>query len=914
MYYTQLRPILILCLSLVVLPIHAANDCHQAYHAALQAGAKAQSQLEALLHTCPDMSGEVLFSLGRIAQQRNQLDKAQAYYQQSIDVFTPKAAKNQLYALKLADSQQKLGDLARQRSDYAEAETLYLDSLQLRQQQADPVPLQVASSLNDLGLLYNRQGEYEKAESALKQALQLKQTHLPAGHLHLSTSLNNLALVYNNAGRYAEAEPLYQQALQIRQQQLPDADPRIARSLHNLALLYEHLGDHAQAQAIYEKTLALREKTLGAQHPDVANTVHQLGLLAHKQEQLDTAETLYLRALDINRQALGDAHPSLAPTLSALAALYRSRGDRQQAEALHQHALSIQAQKLGIQHPDYAISLNNLAFLYTQSKQFERAEDLYLRALFALTARQAPAELWFVQHSLSEALRRQGASRAAIFFAKQAVNTLQGLRLNVHELPKTLRQHFLQDKAPVYQQLADTLLNQGRLLEAQQVLGMLREEEYFDFIERDNAADVRRTHATFNPQEVTWEVEQDIWLEKLAATYAATQNAADQAWQDHLQAFNGWLQSLKRAETQKTAETLPRPQALQKLLGELGKGTALLQFLAVQQQVRMILTTEHQQITQKIKLSRSQLNRQLLEFHALLQDPTQDPLPVAQSLYQALLAPLEASLQAAQIQVLMLAPDGPLHYIPLSALHDGEQYVAQRYALVRYTAAAQHTLLEKPHPQWQAVGLGLSLAIEGFSPLPSVERELNGIIKGKASDSSGILQGRVLLNEDFNQANLQAALLQKWPVLHIASHFVFEPGTEQASFLLLGNGDRLSLAQVRANYRFDHLDLLTLSACDTAVGATGGQEIEGFGALAQHQGAKGVLATLWPVNDDSTGLFMQQFYQHRVTHNLTKAAAVQAAQAAFIQAAQANTAGQALPYFYQHPYYWAAFILLGNWL
>lgn len=914
MYYTKLRPILITLWCLLPLQLYAANHCEQQYNAALQAGSKAQTQLQKVLKSCPDLSGEILFSLGSIAHRQNQLDKAQDYYQQSMDKLAPKAAKNKAYALKLANSQQKLGDIARKNGAYTDAEKLYLQSLQLRQQQADRVPLQVASSLNDLGLLYNRQGEYEKAEHHLKQALDLKQKHLPEGHLHLSTSLNNLALVYANSGRYAEAEPLYQQALHIRQQQLTEDDPRIARSLHNLALLYEQLGDHAKAENIYIQTLALREKKLGKQHPDVANTLHQLALLAHEQKQLDKAETLYLRALDIKRQNFGDTHPDLAPSLSALAALYRSRGDTQQAETLHQLAVSIQAKKLGIQHPDYAISLNNLAFLYTQSEQFERAEDLYLRALFAVAARQAPEELWFIQYSLSEALRRQDALRAAIFFAKQAVNTLQGLRLNVHDLPKAVRQHFLQDKAPVYEQLADTLLNQGRLLEAQQVLTMLREEQYFDFIERDNAADVRRTHANFNPQEVTWEVEQDIWLEKLADSHAAASSTENSTWQADLQAFHGWLQSLKRAEDSAKGAELPRPEALQKLLRELGEGTALLQFFAAKEQLHAILTTEHQQITQKVAVSRTALNRQLLAFHALLQDPTQDPLPVAQQLYQALLQPLQTTLQAAQTQVLMLAPDGPLHYIPLSALHDGKQYLAQRYALVRYTAAAQHTLLEKPQAQWQAIGLGLSQAIDDFNPLPTVEKELDGIIKEKDQDSAGILQGRVLLNQAFNQANLQAALQQEWPVLHIASHFVFEPGTEQASFLLMGNGDRLSLAQVRADYRFDHLDLLTLSACDTAVGASGGQEIEGFGALAQHQGAKGVLATLWPVNDDSTGLFMQQFYQNRVQQNITKAAAVQAAQQAFIQAGQANTAGQNLPYFYQHPYYWAAFILLGNWL
>ncbi len=909
------RPVLLLCL-FSFSPLSFA-DCSQRYQAALKAGSQATQKLQQLLTDCPTLSGEAHFSLGRIAHKKRQLEQAQAHYQQSVESFKAQGKKPDV-ALKLADSLQKLGDLARISGEYAQAEPLYLEALALRQQQADSAPLQVASSLNDLGLLYDRQGLYEKAETSLKRALALKQEHLPAEHYHLSTSLNNLALVYTHAGRYAEAEPLYQQALQIREKTLAADDPRLTRSLHNLALLYKQLGDQAKAEKLYERTLAIRESTLGADHPDVANTLHQLALLAHEQGQLDKAESLYLRALDIKRRAFGEEHPGLAASLTGLAALYRSQGQTARAEALHQHAVSIRAQTLGIQHPDYAKSLTNLAFLYTQAKDFAHAEHLYLRAWYAVSARHAPETLWFVQHSLSNALLRQGAERAAIFFAKQAVNTLQGLRLNVHDLPEHLRQYFLQDKAPVYERLADTLLNQGRLLEAQQILTMLREEQYFDFIERDNAADIRSTQADFNPQEVTWEVEQDIWQETLDNSYAAWQahpqdTQTSGAWQHDLDGFFGWLQAMKTAQAEPKADAeTPRPEALQAFLSQLGTGTVLLQFLSSEQQVRMILTSAEQQVSYKVALSRTELNRQLLDFHAVLQDPTQDTRELGQALYQALFAPLASALQAAQAQVILLAPDGPLHYIPLAALHDGEQYLAERYALVRYTAAVRDSLLVKPQAQWRAVGLGLSQAMGDFNPLPTVERELDGIIKQAKNDAQGILDGHIYLNQDFNQDNLKAVLAQDWSVLHIASHFVFKPGTEQASFLLLGNGEHLSLAQVRADYRFDHLDLVTLSACDTAVGASGGQEIEGFGALAQQQGAKGVLATLWPVNDDSTGMLMQQFYRSRVEQHLTKAAALQAAQKAFIHAGDSIEGQAALPYFYQHPYYWAAFILMGN--
>ena len=111
---------------------------------------------------------------------------------------------------------------------------------------------------------------------------------------------------------------------------------------------------------------------------------------------------------------------------------------------------------------------------------------------------------------------------------------------------------------------------------------------------------------------------------------------------------------------------------------------------------------------------------------------------------------------------------------------------------------------------------------------------------------------------------MQQSLDLEVPVIHIASHFVFEPGNESASFLLLGDGTKINLKEMRYEFDFRHVELLTLSACETAVGGGKnaiGQEIEGFGALAQIEGAKAVIASLWNVSDDSTADFMEEFYR-----------------------------------------------------
>ncbi len=181
-------------------------------------------------------------------------------------------------------------------------------------------------------------------------------------------------------------------------------------------------------------------------------------------------------------------------------------------------------------------------------------------------------------------------------------------------------------------------------------------------------------------------------------------------------------------------------------------------------------------------------------------------------------------------------------------------------------------------------------------------------------------------------------LRQRPPVVHVASHFRFKPGDETDSALLLGDGNFLSLAQINALQNpFGGVELLTLSACNTASSGSGanGKEIEGFGALAQKKGAKAVVASLWPVADRTTQLLMEEFYRGREARKLTKGEAIRQAQIKLLRGelskpapeALANrdivhetTATSSVPKFtvdakrpHAHPYYWAPFILIGNW-
>src|SRR5258705_12128779 len=123
----------------------------------------------------------------------------------------------------------------------------------------------------------------------------------------------------------------------------------------------------------------------------------------------------------------------------------------------------------------------------------------------------------------------------------------------------------------------------------------------------------------------------------------------------------------------------------------------------------------------------------------------------------------------------MPALDGALRYIPVAALHDGKQYVAERYDLSLYTEVTKDNLDHRPGKDMSIAGLGLTRQIEAFDPLPEVRAELNAIVR---NGNQGLIKGELHFDEQFNVVSLKQALRNQHPLLHLASHFVFRPGNE----------------------------------------------------------------------------------------------------------------------------------------
>ncbi|MGB7272136.1 MAG: CHAT domain-containing protein [Geitlerinemataceae cyanobacterium] len=294
-------------------------------------------------------------------------------------------------------------------------------------------------------------------------------------------------------------------------------------------------------------------------------------------------------------------------------------------------------------------------------------------------------------------------------------------------------------------------------------------------------------------------------------------------------------------------------------------------------------------------------------------------LASAQQLYQWLIAPLEADLQAAGIDTLLFSLDAGLRSLPIAALHDGSQFLVEKY---RLSLIPSFSLLNSDYRRIENVEV-LAMGASEFSDqnsLPSVPVELNTI-------SQTLGQGKAFLNEDFTRENLfsQHKTLA-YPILHLATHADFQPGTPRNSYIQLWN-DKLTLDELPTlNLDDPQVELVVLSACRTAVGD---REAElGFGGLAVMSGAKSALASLWYVSDEGTFSLMSGFYENLGMGEI-KAEALRRAQMGLISGQIRLESGQlhledgttvSLPPALQslgdrdlsHPYYWSSFTLIGS--
>lgn len=876
----------------------------------------------------PDMA-RLLTHLANIYQKLGQYDKAIPVNLRALSIreksLGPDHPNTALILNNLAGNYRSLGL-------YDKAVPLLTRSVAIVEKVLGPNSDGTAVVINNLAAIYRDLGQYSKALSLSQRALNINEKALGPDHPDTALTLNYLGVVYRDLGQYEKAFPLLQRALDINERILGEEHPDTAQTLNNLANAYADLAQWDRAQELIQRSLVIHEKVYGLKHSTTAVVVNNLARLYTGQYLHEKALPLNQRALEIHEETLGPMHPFTAQSLNILANTFSELGLYEKALPLNERALGILENTFGSMHPETAQSLTYLAETLNGMRLNDRARSTNERAVSVFESILGPGHRNTARslNNLAVNYANDGQLEVAIVFMKAAVNSYQDQRERVSHIGAQELRSFTAAVSGSYQSLASDLAEQGRLSEAQMVLDMLKEDEQFDFVRRSDVADPRRTRIGYNATEKAWMERYRLISSRLAALGAQEQVLQKQAklglsaeqekrkkvlFEDlrvAQKAFETFLNEMRvnfaRSGPARSADiaelSVDSVSELQTLIRGLGHDAVLLQYYVTDDQVGMLLTTLGVQLARSTKVNAKELNRQIAEFRRLLRDPKSNLLPASQALYQLLVAPVAQDLEQAGAKTVMLSLDGALRYLPFGALHDGQRYLVQRWNLPLYTSVTKNRLRDAVTPQWQAAGLGVTRAMGEFAALTAVKAEMNSIVKAAGS---GVLSGEVYLDEAFTAMRLKDVSQRSFQLLHVASHFRFSPGTEVNSFLLLGDGQQLTLGDIRIqNYRFDNVDLLTLSACDTGLGGgrdAQGREIEGFGVIAQQQGAKAVLATLWPVADQSTATLMAEMYRRRQEQKLTKTEALRQAQLSLLSQSR-----------YAHPFYWAPFILMGNWL
>lgn len=864
-------------------------------------------------------------------------------------------------------------------------------------QQADDQK-HVAMALNSIGLIYHDLGDQEKALEKLNQALPIRKA--VGDKQGEAITLSNIGICYMSLGRIEEALAYLGQALSLEEsprdsrdrlktlistaaayslqgdiQKALDVitdiqklllqvnDPRAeAGALNNIAAIYINIGRSEEAVRLLTKAALVADNLEDKCAEGIV--VSNIGRAYHVLGEYEKADQAFSHGLKLF-QTFSCSHGETS-LLANRAELQIDIGQAQKAIQTLNRALTL----LDVtENRTRAVILADLGIAYMKIAAPRSAiSNLDQSLQFAGDLTDPFLKGWIAFH-LAQYWHGTAKPAIAIFFAKQAVNDYQETRTRIG-LGTELDVGFLSSNPGPYRLLADLLIQQGRLSDAKDVLDMLKDYEYREYTRGGLKGNSDRI--ALSPQE---EAQQEYYEARAKDTIAKGERRAELQNKGSLspeekaelaklsselkqsnQRMEEYYVKLYKAltvqgsknEANENVSTLRETvSSLQRLLARSDTGTVALYTLVFTDHYRVIVITRNATVARDTFIRTKELRQKVFQFLQELSSPQSEPEVISQELYTLLIAPIEEDLRQSKARTLLWSLDDVLRYVPIAALYDGKQYMAERYAGV---IIPHGSFLEATRPvdnvNLSGLAMGISKRYEvGFSPLPGVREELEGIVRDpRYPGSSGAMNGTIELDDAFTEKTMVDELKQHYPLVHIASHFVLDSGGDANSFLLLagkdfgGGGYHLTLKELRTDpdLQFNGVQLLTFSACKTAVSnaTRDGLEIDAVGTVARQRGADAVLASLWNVNDASTAKLMIDFYRAWTTSpRIGKAEALRLAQVSLLRGGitrcqttlgngtrvigcpepVAHTLGTDSSTERSHPYYWAPFILIGDW-
>ncbi|MBW4595747.1 MAG: CHAT domain-containing protein [Brasilonema angustatum HA4187-MV1] len=677
-----------------------------------------------------------------------------------------------------------------------------------------------------------------------------------------ATALRTLGDSLRVTGNLTQARLVLERSLAMLQQGAAQRAIATKLQLSDIITLTQlSLGNTARAQLSLDKTdetpidpqaaqAALKFYQQAAStvspHLRVQAQVNQFSLLVDSNQQ-SAAQTFLpqvqqqIEALPPSRTAI-EARVNLAQSMMRMES--QKKGTSSLLEALLTKAVQ-QAKDLGDSHT-LAYALGSLGNVYEKMQQWSQAEKLTSQALQLAQQSNADDSTYLWQWQLGRVLKAQGKNTGAIAAYKEAVATIKSLRTDLAAASPDLQFSFRYAVEPIHRQLVGLLVNSNKpddLKVARDVI------EALQLVELDNF--FREACLNGNPALI------DQVDQRAAVIYPIL-------LEDQLAIITSLPQSASQKSTKES----------------------------------------HNLRYKKTDVSSKEVENLVSTLRGDLQQNTTGDLalPELQKLYNWLIRPVAAELAASKVETLVFVLDGALRNIPMAALHDGQKFLVEQYSIALTPGLQLLSPRSLKQEQLGALVAGLNAARPpAFPSLPYVETEVNKI--------KSEIPTQILFNQKFTNTAFQNRVSAvSSPIVHLATHGQFG-STADDTFILTWDGkikvNQLSsvLKTVELS-RKNSLELLVLSACETAAGDT--RSALGLAGVAVRSGARSTVATLWRVNDEASATLIGQFYDqlaHISKTGISKAEALRRAQLAILKDRN----------YRQQPYYWAAYVLIGNW-
>ncbi len=801
----------------------------------------------------------VLENLARAYQKIGQTEKAIAFWQEVGDNYTQLGDIQQLarslteqaqaYS-RLGQHRQALALLCGGRDEWHSPNEQYSSNPETEQKCSPGSAIALArqqedilgevAALGSLGEAYRLRGNYEQALSYLQNSLKLANT-INNPYLEIS-ALNSIGNTYSSLAQvsYRRAESAQRRGEIYGENSLLAQYTKEGRKQDDRALNY------------FQRSLEL---ATARQNPlnEVRAIISSLPIY-YRLDKYSAAETNIKKALTLL--------PTLPPQqetiyakidLAKLLQPEKITPERcfnstilPQARELLQQAVSL-ARSIEDKRAE-SFALGELGHTYECSQDYPQALEITQQA--RLAAEQDKDSLYLWEWQTGRILIKQGKKEAGIVAYERAIATLESIRGDLLTANRDIQFDFRDTVEPIYRELIEQKL-------AKVTNSLVIEPNKTNNV--NNVASILNTVDSLRLAELQNYFGNDCAIRDVTLTTVDTTN-------------------LDRHTVYFSSIILDNRTAIIALFP--GGKTKV---------------SWHQQNRQEIEQEINEFRRNLERFR-----DNYDP-QWGQNIYQWLISPFERDLEQAEIKTLVFTQDGLLKSIPMAALHDGEKFLVEKYAIATTPSLNLTNPEALNRDRLRALALGLTEAsqIDGrrFAPLPNVREEISQV-------KDILIESKEFIDEEFTRDRLERELAEiSYPIIHIATHgqFASEP---KDTFLVTGNNQKLTLTEldriIRSTTPSDNpVELIALTACQTAVGDD--RAALGLAGVAVQAGVNSALASLWSISDEATPQIIQQFYASLKDSNVNKAEALQQTQIAAIQRGI-------------HPAYWASFIIIGNWL